>query len=85
MKIGLPVLEKIFEGFLLYIYRAWRPSWSCDSNAANKCLFPPIQGGFTYNLALIRQAVLEKMFENVNGRTTTDHGYPIRTVLLIAL
>ena len=22
------------------IYGAWRPSWSCDSDAANKLLFP---------------------------------------------
>ena len=29
---------KIFEGFL-YI-RAWRPSWSCDPDAANKISFP---------------------------------------------
>ena len=27
---------------------------------------PPTQGGLTYNLALIGQAVLEKMFEIVN-------------------
>ena len=32
---------------------------------------PPAQVGSTYNLALIGQAVSEeKMFENVNGRTT---------------
>ena len=38
VKIGLPVLEKIFEGF--YHIRAWRPSWSCDPDAANKLSFP---------------------------------------------
>ena len=33
------VLEKkIFEGFLPYM--AWRPSWSCDPDAANKLSFP---------------------------------------------
>ena len=36
---GLPVLEKkILKGF--YHIWAWRPSWSCDSDAANKILFP---------------------------------------------
>ena len=40
VKIGPPVLEKkIFEGFLPYIW-AWRPSWSCDPDAANKISFP---------------------------------------------
>ena len=35
VKIGPPVLEKkIFEGF--YHIWAWRPSWSCDPDAANK-------------------------------------------------
>ena len=39
VKIGLPVLEKmIFEGF--YHIRAWRPSWSCDPDAAYKLSFP---------------------------------------------
>ena len=63
VKIGQPVLEKkIFEGFLACMGVA----------AANK-----LSGGSTKNLALIGQAVsVEKMFENVNGRTddgrTTD-------------
>ena len=35
MEIGPPVPEKmIFEGF--YHIWAWRPSWSCDRDAANK-------------------------------------------------
>ena len=38
MEIGSPVLEKIFEGF--YQIWAWRPSWSCDLDVANKLLFP---------------------------------------------
>ena len=37
-KIGPTVLEKIFKGF--YHIWAWRPSWSCDPDAANKISFP---------------------------------------------
>ena len=42
VKICPPVLEKkIFEGFLPYMGDwAWRPSWSCDPDAANKISFP---------------------------------------------
>ena len=33
MEFGLPVPEKIFEGFLPYMgHWAWRPSWSCDQH-----------------------------------------------------
>ena len=39
VKISLPVLEKMFEGFLPYM-GVWRPSWSCDPGATNKLLFP---------------------------------------------
>ena len=38
LKIGPPVLEKILKGFD-HIW-AWRPSWSCDPDAANKISFP---------------------------------------------
>ena len=39
VKISPPFLEKkIFEGF--YHIWAWRPSWSCDPDAANKISFP---------------------------------------------
>ena len=31
--------EEDFEGFLPYM--GWRPSWSCDPDAANKFSFPP--------------------------------------------
>ena len=31
--------EKIFEGFFI-VYWAWRPSWSCDPDTANKLSFP---------------------------------------------
>ena len=34
-----PVLEKkILKGF--YYIWAWRPSWSCDTDASNKLSFP---------------------------------------------
>ena len=64
VEIGPPVREKkIFEG--VYHIWAWRPSWSCDTDAKNKLT----QGGSAQNLALIGQAVLEKkMFANVDGR-----------------
>ena len=51
-KIGLPVKQvKVIPGssfasgeedFLVVftIYWAWRPSWSCDQDPANKLLFP---------------------------------------------
>ena len=35
VEIGLPVPEKIFEGFLPYIW-AGRPSWSCDQHHVKK-------------------------------------------------
>ena len=35
---GPPVLVKIFKGF--YHIWAWRPSCSCDPDAANKLSFP---------------------------------------------
>ena len=39
VEISPLVLEKkIFEGF--YHIWAWRPSWSCDPDAANKISFP---------------------------------------------
>ena len=63
------------KGF--YHIWAWRPSWSCDPDAANKILFPPTQGGSTYNLALIGPAVSEKkMFEHCGRRRrrTMDAG-----------
>ena len=61
------VLEKkIFKG--IYHIWAWLPSWPCDPDAPNKLSSPSTQGGSTLNLALIGQAVLEKiMFEIVNA------------------
>ena len=55
--------EEDFEWF--YHIWAWRPSWSCDQDPANKLLFPlPMDAPHKFG-----QAVSEKMFENVNGRT----------------
>ena len=44
---------------------AWQPSWLCElDNLYIYILIPPFHRCFTYNLALIRQAVSEeKMFE----------------------
>ena len=55
--------EKIFEGF--YHIRAWWPSWSCDLDHIIINFFSPSQGGATRDLALIGQAVSDKMFENI--------------------
>ena len=80
VKIGLPVLEKKISEVFYHIW-AWRPSWSCDPDVANKLSFP-----LPKEAPLIGQAVLEKMtFEIVyDGLTTTDddgqtpdHEYPI--------
>ena len=54
--------EENFKGF--YHIWAWRPSWSCDLDHLFKLSFPLHQGAPTWNLALIGQAVPEKMFEN---------------------
>ena len=61
--------EDDFKGF--HHIWAWRPSWSCDPDAANKLSFPlPMEAPHKI-LALIGQAVLEKMFEIVNDRRRT--------------
>ena len=58
-----PPEKKNFEGF--YHITAWRPSWSCDPDAANKLSFP-LEAGHTI-FDLISQAVSVNFFENVNG------------------
>ena len=66
-------LHKIFEGILPYMGVA--AILVMRSRCHEKKFFPPIQGGFTYNLALIGPAVLEKkMFEHCERRRlkTTD-------------
>ena len=79
VKVGPPVLEKkIFESFFYHIW-AWRPSWSCDLDAANKLPLPLPKEAPRKILALIGQAVLEKkVFEIVDdddGRMP-EHGHP---------
>ena len=70
-KIGCWFWRRFLKDF--YHIWVWRPSWSCDPDAANKLSIPLPQGGSTLNLALIEQAVLEKMFEIVyEGRTPPD-------------
>ena len=65
--------EKICEGFLPYMgMAAFR---SCDPDAANNLRYTYPWRCHT-KFSLIGQAVLEKMFEIVNGRTTGD-GYTI--------
>ena len=61
---GLLVPEKKgFKGF--YHIWAWRISWLCDADAANKLSFP-----ISYNLALIGIAVSEKKTFEHSGRRT---------------
>ena len=73
LKIGMPVPEKIFEEILPYMGVA--AILIMRSRCHEKLFVPPIQGGFTYNLALIGPAVSEKkMFEHCerHRRKTTD-------------
>ena len=71
VEIGPPVLEKkIFEGFLPYMGVAailvMRPK------CREQTFVPPTQGGSTYNLALIGQAVSEEMFEIVDDDNSNN-------------
>ena len=64
--------RRFLKGF--YHIRAWRPSWSCDQDVANKLSFP-LPKEAPQNLALIEQGVLEKkMFEIVDDDVRTDAG-----------
>ena len=71
VEIGPTVPEKnIFDWF--YHIWAWRPSWSCDPDAANKLSFP-LPKGVHIKFGLIGQAVSEeKMFEIVNDDDDDD-------------
>ena len=66
--IGPLVLEKkIFEGFLPYMgVAAILIMWT---RSREQTFVPPTHGGFTWNLALIGQEVLEKKFFENGGRT----------------
>ena len=64
MEISPLLSQKIFEGFFLpYIGVV---------ASREQTFVPPTQGGSTKNLALIGQAVSEKMFEIVDDRGHTD-------------
>ena len=54
VEIGLPVPEKIFEGF--YYIWAWWPSWSCDQH-----LFFLYMKAFIQNLVQVGTVVSEKL------------------------
>ena len=73
LKIGMSVPEKIFEGILPYMGVA--AILVMRSRCHENIFVPPIQGGFTDNLALIGPALSEKkMFEHCERRRwkTTD-------------
>ena len=79
--IGTLVLEKkIFDGFLPYMgVVAILVKWPRPHEQTS---VPPTHGGSTWNLALIGQAVLEKIFENGGWWTdgwTTSHCYTINS------
>ena len=64
--------EKDAEGLLLYIYG--RDDHLGHVTQMPRLTFvPPTQEGFTQNMALIGQAVSEKMFEHCERRTD-DNG-----------
>ena len=79
-----PVLDKILKGF--YHIWAWRPSWSCDPDVANKLSFPyprrlHIKFGFDW------PSVSEKMFKHcgrrMDDRRTPNHWYTISSPMNI--
>ena len=64
--LGNQSTEGNFEGFLHIT--AWRPSWSCDQDTANKLSFTLSKETPHSIFGLISQAVSEEnFFENVNG------------------
>ena len=79
MEIGLPVLEKIFEGFLPYIW-AWQSSWSCDLDFAIKLEMPlPKEAPHkisTRSAKRFQRRRSLKLWTTDDGRTP-DHGHPI--------
>ena len=71
--------KKIFEGFLPYMgMAATLVMWP---RCPKQTFVPPTHGGSTWNLALIGQAVLEKIFENGgrtdDNRSMMEHAYTI--------
>ena len=96
VEIRLPVLEKkIFEGF--YHIWAWRQSWSCDPDAANKISFPltkeaPHKIWLRSAKRFLRRRCLSIVNGRTDGRTTTDdvrrtpdHGYTISSPMSLWL
>ena len=75
---GPLVLEKkIFEGFLPLW--AWRPSWSCEPDPANKLLFPyPTEAPYEIWLRLAkwfwRRRSLKMVDGQMDGRRTPNAG-----------
>ena len=77
MEIRLPVLKKKFLKGFCHIW-AWRPSWSCDPNAANKISFPlPKEAPHKIWLRsaewFLRRRCLS-IVDDDDGRRTTDAG-----------
>ena len=93
---GNPSVGSGVENFLKGFYHiwAWRPSWSCDPDAANKIFRSPYPRRLHIKLASISQAVSEKkMFEHcgrrrrrkTEGRRTPDHGYTISSPMSLPI
>ena len=65
-----------------HVWWAWRPSWSCDPDPANKLLFPhPSEAPYEIWLWLAQRFWRRHCLKSVDGRTdgwTTDHGYTIK-------
>ena len=87
--------EDFLKGF--YHIWAWRPSWSCDPDAANKISFPlPKEAPHKIWLRLAKQFLRRRCLSIVDGRkdgrTTTDdlrrtpnHGYTISSPMSLRL
>ena len=81
--IGVLVLEKVFKD--AYHIWAWRPSWSCDLDSLY--IFFHSQRGSIWYLALIGQAVSEKIFANGGHIHVYSPGagadYPLGSIVFI--
>ena len=59
------------KGF--YHVRAWRPSWSCDPDPANKLSFPhPIEAPYEIWLRLAQRFWRRRSLKMVDGQRTDD-------------
>ena len=82
-----------FQRFFKCFYHiwAWQPSWSCDSDAANKLSFPLSKEAPHKIWLWSAPAVSEKKMFKHCGRTdnddgqTTDHGYTISSPMSLRL